>query len=145
MTTYSRTFEVTLSDLNILKRMVYREEWTQSIFERLTLAQPLKRKREKSEATVEITMRDLESIPFEYWLDGDTLIGTATPPQDENEQACKTRVALAYKSEEPELSSWRDFGDAAGETFQGETAWRLHTFVMESRTNLYMIIVSSKG
>jgi len=111
MTTYSRTFEVTLSDLNILKRMVYREEWTQSIFERLTLAQPVKRKREKPEATVEITMLDLESIPFEYWLDGDTLIGTVTPPQDENEQACKTRVALAYKSVEPELSSCRVFGD----------------------------------
>jgi len=111
MTTYSRTFEVTLSDLIMLKRMVYREEWTQSIFERLTLAQPVKRKREKPEATVEITMLDLESIPFEYWLDGDTLIGTVTPPQDENEQACKTRVALAYKAAEPELTSWRDFGD----------------------------------
>ena len=108
MTTYSRTFEVTLSDLIMLKRMVYREEWTQSIFECLTLAQPLRRKGEKSEAMVKITMQDLESIPFEYWLDGDTFIGTVTPPQDENEQACKTRVALAYKSVEPELNSWRD-------------------------------------
>ena len=111
MTTYSRTFEVTLSDLIMLKRMVYREEWTQSIFECLTLAQALRRKGEKSEAMVKITMQDLESIPFEHWLDGDTFIGTVTPPQDENEQACKTRVALAYKAAEPELTSWRDFGD----------------------------------
>ena len=111
MTTYSRTFEVTLSDLIMLKRMVYREEWTRSIFECLTLAQPVKRKREKSEATVKITMQDLESIPFEYWLDGDTLIGTVTPPQDENERACKARVALAYRAVEPELSSWKDLGD----------------------------------
>ena len=111
MTTYSRKFKIAVSDLIMLKRMVYREEWTQSIFECLTLAQPVKRKRERPAATVEITMRDLESIPFEYWLDSDTFIGTVTPPQDENEQACKTRVALAYKSVEPELSSWRDFGD----------------------------------
>ena len=111
MTTYSRKFKIAVSDLNILKRMVYREEWTQSIFERLTLAQPVKRKREISEATVKITMQDLESIPFEYWLDGDTFIGTVTPPQDENERACKARVALAYKAVEPELTSWRDFGD----------------------------------
>ena len=33
MTTYSRTFEITANDLGMLKRMVYREKWTQSIFE----------------------------------------------------------------------------------------------------------------
>ena len=111
MTTYSRTFEVTLSDLNILKRMVYREEWTQSIFERLTLAQPVERKGEKLETTVKITMRDLESIPFEYWLDGNTFMGTVTPPENEHEQACKKRVALAYKAVVPGLNSWGSYGD----------------------------------
>ena len=111
MTTYSRTFEITAKDLRMLKMMVYREQWTQSIFECLAHAKPISRATRESEATVEITMQDLESIPFEYWLNGDNCIGTVTAPQGDDEQACKARVALAYKAVEPELNSWLDFGD----------------------------------
>ena len=111
MTTYSRTFEITAKDLRMLKMMVYREQWTQSIFECLAHAKPVSRATRESEATVEITMRDLESIPFERWLKGDTCIGTVAPLQGDDEQACKARVALAYKAVEPELNSWLDFGD----------------------------------
>ena len=111
MTTYSRTFEITTKDLGMLKMMVYREQWTQSIFECLAHAKPVSRATRESEATVEVTMLDLESIPFEYWLNGDNCIGTVTAPQGDDEQACKARVALAYKAVEPELNSWLDFGD----------------------------------
>ena len=56
-------------------------------------------------------MLDLELIPVERWLKGDTCIGTVTAPQGDDEQACKARVALAYKAVEPELNSWLDFRD----------------------------------
>ena len=111
MTTYSRTFEITAIDLRMLKMMVYREQWTQSIFECLAHAKPVSRATRESEATVEVTMLDLEAIPFEYWLNGDNCIGTVTAPQGDDEQACKARVALAYKAVEPDLNSWMDFGD----------------------------------
>ena len=91
--------------------MLYREQWTQSIFECLAHAKPVSRATRESEATVEVTMLDLESIPFEYWLNGDNCIGTVTAPQSDDEQACKARVALAYKAVEPDLNSWMDFGD----------------------------------
>ena len=68
MTTYSRTFEITRIDLGTLKMMVYREEWTQWIFECLAHAQPVSNIAGKSEETVKVTMRELESIFFEYWL-----------------------------------------------------------------------------
>ncbi len=111
MTTYSRTFEITRKDLETLKMMVYREQLTQSIFECLTHAQPVSQGVGESEAKVEVTMLDLESIPFERWLKGDTCIGTVAPLQGDDEQACKARVALAYKASTPELNSCMDFGD----------------------------------
>jgi hypothetical protein len=111
MTTYSRTFEITRKDLGTLKMMVYREQWTQSIFECLAHAQQVNQSVGQSGAKVEVTMIDLESIPFERWLKGDTCIGTVTPPQGDDEEACKARVAYAYKAADPELNSWMDFGD----------------------------------
>ena len=115
MTTYSRTFEITSKDLGTLKMMVYREQWMQSIFECLVHAQPVSRGVEKSEAKVEVTMLDLESIQFERWLKGDTRIGNLTAPKGDDEKACKARVAFAYKKATPELNSWMDFGDDDGE------------------------------
>ena len=38
-----------------------------------------------------------------------------TPPQGDDEKACKARVAFAYKKATPELNSWMDFGDDDGE------------------------------
>ena len=66
MTTYSRTFEITTKDLGMLETLVYREQWTQSIFECPTHPKPVSRATWKSKTTVEIKMQDLESIPFEY-------------------------------------------------------------------------------
>ena len=56
-------------------------------------------------------MRDVESIPFEYWLNGNNCIGIVTAHQCDDEHACKARVALAYEAMEQELNSWMDFGD----------------------------------
>ena len=66
MTTYSRTFEITTKDLGMLETMVYREQWTPSIFECPTHAKQVSRATWKSKTTGEINMQDLESIPFEY-------------------------------------------------------------------------------
>ena len=91
--------------------MIYREQWTQSIFECLTTAQPVYYGSDPSDAKVEVAMLDLESIQFEHWLTGDSFMGTVTAPQGDEERACKARVSYAFKAANPELNSWLDLGD----------------------------------
>jgi hypothetical protein len=111
MTTYSRTFEITQLDQRTLKTMIYRERWMQSVFECLVLTTRVKRASQRDEATVAVTMLDSEQIQFENWLDDELSMGKITSHQTENEQACKARVAFAYKEPHHELNSWLDFGN----------------------------------
>ena len=91
--------------------MVYRERWTQSIFECLAQAQQISQGDGQSETKVEVSMLDLEWIAFERWLENDTCSGSLTASEIDHEKACKARVAFAYKRSTLELNSWLDFGD----------------------------------
>ena len=56
-------------------------------------------------------MLDVEWIAFERWLKDDTCTGNLTASESDYEEACKARVAFAYKTSTLELNSWLDFGD----------------------------------
>ena len=110
MTTYSRTFRIAKTDLETLKMMIYRETWTQPIFECLARATNEQVNSPSAAEKCSITMRDSEWISFEQWLKMDTAIAQVAPPQSESERACKARVSFAYEQSNPELNSWMDFG-----------------------------------